>query len=220
MASKVTAKCRHCQKDLPVEHKGPCPYCGKVGKSIIATITEYISVTTSFNAQKVHRYTQKHPRFIALSIALTITSLIAGYLLGGLVGLLIGIIVAILNLWLTPHAINTVVEITSLGNKGMGTKEVKVENTTQQKRFLNKDIYLKLEGIEKKIDSSSRTQRFGILYALGVAFIILGLSYWPGLLELIEIDTGRFYLINPIVLIMLGSITLIGAYIVSRRSRK
>ena len=37
MTSSGTDKCKHCQKDLPVDHKGPCPYCGKVGKIITVT---------------------------------------------------------------------------------------------------------------------------------------------------------------------------------------
>jgi len=76
----------------------------------------------------VHEYTKKHPRFIAISIALTIISSLVGYLLGNLVGLLIGIVVAILNWWLTPHAIETIREITYLGNRARETQEEKVKN--------------------------------------------------------------------------------------------
>ena len=125
MTSSGTAKCKHCQKDLPVDHKGPCPYCGKVGKHIIATFTDYVSITASLNVQKVHKYTKKHSWFISISIVFTIISLSVGYLLGALVGLLIGIIAAMLNWWLTPHAIETIVEITHLGDKGKGAQETK-----------------------------------------------------------------------------------------------
>jgi hypothetical protein len=109
----------------------------------------------------------------------------------------------------------------------MGTEERKnIEKPKQQKGYSDKDIYLKLESIEKKlksvennIDSSKRTQiRIG-LYALGAAFVILGLSLWSDFLQLIGIDTARGS-INPIGYIILGSITIISAHIVSRPRRK
>ena len=104
-----------------------------------------------------------------------------------------------------------------MGTKGKGTQEAKVENNTQQQKdYSHEDIYQKLEGIESKIDSSSRVQKFGIIYALGAAFVILGLSFFPYLLEQIGISTTRFYL-NSIGFIILGSITMIAAYIISRR---
>ena len=118
MTNELRCWCRHCKAELPPDHTGPCPRCGKRGKDCKATVTVSIGLVVSVSAQKIRKYKKKHPRFIAISIAVTITSLVVGYLFGGLVGLLIGIIVAMLNLWLTPHAIETRTEITSLGDKG------------------------------------------------------------------------------------------------------
>jgi RNA polymerase subunit RPABC4/transcription elongation factor Spt4 len=215
MASNVIAKCKHCHKELPPDHKGQCPYCGKVGKSIIATVTDYVSITASFGAQKVKRYTQKHPAFTAISIVLAMIALIVGYLIGGLVGLLVGIIVAILNWWLTPHAIETVVEITHLGDKGKAIQEAEVKDDTQQKGCSHKDICSKLDGIEKKIESGTRIQKFGVVYALGAAFTILGFSQWPGLMDELGIDTARYY-VNSIFFIVIGFYTMIAAFFISR----
>jgi len=220
MTSRLTAKCKHCQKDLPADHKGPCPYCGKVGKNIIATITEHVSITTSLSAQKVKRYTQKHSVFTAISIALTIVALVMGYLIADLVGLLIGIIVAIVNWWLTPYAIETVVEITNLGDKGGEIQETEVkDDAQQQKGYSHKVICSKLDSIEKKIESSTRIQKFGIVYALGAAFAILGFSQWPGLLERLGIDTTRYYA-NSIFYILIGFYTMIVAFFISRQKKK
>lgn len=112
----------------------------------------------------------------------------------------------------------------------MGTKDrnivkkaekAKAENKApQQKGYSHKDIYRKLGDIENKIDSTNRTQIFVFLYALGVAFVILGLSYWPGLLEHIGMDTARFYLTNPVAFIVLGSIVIIYARLFQRAKKK
>lgn len=97
-------------------------------------------------------------------------------------------------------------------------QEAKVEdNIQQQEGHSHEDIYKKLRCIERKIESSSRTQKSGIIYALGAAFVILGLSYWPGLMEHLGMDTARFYFINPVALIVLGFIAMILAYVVGRQ---
>ena len=104
-----------------------------------------------------------------------------------------------------------------MGTKGRETQEAKVENNTQQQPdYSYKAIFQKMESIENKIDSSSQTQILSIFYALGAAFMILGLSYWPGLLEQIGMDTARFYLINPVALLVLGFITMLLAAPISK----
>lgn len=103
-------------------------------------------------------------------------------------------------------------------SKGRRIQEAKVGNNIQkQEGYSQEDIYRKLESIEKKVDSSNRTQKRIALYALGAAFVILGFSYWPGLLEHIGMDTARFYFINPVALIVLGFITMILAYVIGRQ---
>lgn len=221
MTGEVRCWCQHCRKELPPSHTGPCPHCGKTGKDCRVTVRATIGLAASLSAQKAHKYTKRHPRFIAVSIALTVVALVLGYLLGGFVGLLIGMIVAILNWWLTPYTMETVVEITSWGDKRRGMQEAKVENNTQQQEeYSHKDIYSKLEDIEKKVDSSSRTQKSVFLYAIGAAFVILGLSYWPGLLERIGMDTATFYLTNSLGLIVLGFIAIISAIVFQRAQKK
>ena len=215
MANEVKCWCQHCKKELPPSHTGPCPHCGKTGKDYKVTLRDKIGIAASLIAQKTHKYTKKHPLFIGISVVFTIISLSVGYLLGAWAGLLIGIIVAMLNWWITPHAMKTIVEITHLGNKERETQEAKVENDAQKPDYSHKGIYRRLEDIENKIDSTSRTQKFVALYALGVAFIILGFSQWPDFLQLIGIDSSQGSIL-PVGYITLGSITLILARFVSR----
>ncbi len=98
----------------------------------------------------------------------------------------------------------------------MVTKSRKnIKKPRQRKGYSNKDIYLKLESVEKRIYFSHRTQiRIG-LSAVGIAFVILGLSLWSDFLQLIGIDSSQGSIL-PIGYIIMGAITMICAYIVTR----
>ena len=82
----------------------------------------------------------------------------------------------------------------------------------------NEDIYRKLEDLESKVEFSTRIQKFGIVYAIGAAFAILGFSQWPGLLERLGIDTTRYYAYS-IFYILIGSYTMIIAFFISRQKK-
>lgn len=206
MDNEVKCWCKHCGVELPPSHTGPCPKCGKSGKRCEASAMLTIGLVLSHSAQKIHKYIINHPIFIVISIVLTIISLSVGYLLDdALVGLLIGIILAILNLWLTPRVKETIVEITHLGDTGKVAQEAKT------KSYSPEDIYNKLESIEHKIDSSSRTQIRVGLNTLGAALIFLGLSYYLAFLQRVNLDTTTFYSINISGLLALGVFTLVFA---------
>jgi hypothetical protein len=42
--SSVTAKCSHCGTALSPSHVGPCPACGKVGKSVSVGLNDSLSI--------------------------------------------------------------------------------------------------------------------------------------------------------------------------------
>lgn len=88
----------------------------------------------------------------------------------------------------------------------------------QPKSVSNEAIYKKLKNLESEVKSGTQIQKFGILYALGVAFVILGFSLWPGLLEILGLDPTRFYA-NSIVFIVLGITAMIYAYTLSRQKK-
>ena len=83
----------------------------------------------------------------------------------------------------------------------------------------HRNLETKLETIEEKIDSSNRIQKFGILYPMGAAFVILGLTYWPGLMDALGLNTADFYVRTPIALIALGSATMIFAFLMQRNKK-
>lgn len=47
MNNTTTATCQHCKKEVPPDRKGPCPYCGKVGKDITVTLSAVIGLNAS-----------------------------------------------------------------------------------------------------------------------------------------------------------------------------
>jgi hypothetical protein len=86
------------------------------------------------------------------------------------------------------------------------------------KSVTNEDIYKKLEGLEDKVESGTHIQKFGIIYAIGVAFIILGLSLLPAFLQSTGIDMKSFYRINISGLLAVGTFALV--YALSRKRGK
>jgi len=90
----------------------------------------------------------------------------------------------------------------------------------ESKEITNEDIYNKLGAIEDRIEHGSIVQVVLFLFAIGLALVILGLTYWPGLLEKLGIDTTEFYARNPITLIILGMIPVFYAIYLARRMKK
>ena len=56
MTNELRCWCQHCGTELPPDHKGPCPKCGKLGKHFEATLSTTIGLVASLSAQKVHKY--------------------------------------------------------------------------------------------------------------------------------------------------------------------
>jgi hypothetical protein len=52
MSSEVKCWCRHCERELPPSHKGPCPYCGKKGKDCKVTAKATVGISASLRARK------------------------------------------------------------------------------------------------------------------------------------------------------------------------
>jgi hypothetical protein len=94
-------------------------------------------------------------------------------------------------------------------------REKSAKKPKQQQGHSDEDLYRKLDDIEKKVDSGKQAQIRIALDAVGIAFVILGLSLWSDFLQFIGIDTTQGS-INPIFYIILGAITIIFANIVTR----
>jgi hypothetical protein len=52
MSSEVKCWCRHCKRELPPSHTGPCPYCGKKGKDCKVTAKATVGISASLRARK------------------------------------------------------------------------------------------------------------------------------------------------------------------------
>jgi len=182
-----------------------------------------LSMLSSFNLAFVHRWKRK--RFLEIAANVRIKH-VAWFL--GLAGLGICLVktgdtvlgTIFIGLGYTIFIVGT----WKTGGQERGTRETteeaKVENNTQQQEGCsNEDIYSKLARIERKIDFSSLTQRNIAFYALGTAFVILGVSLWPGFLEWIGIGKGSFY-INSIAFWVLGVIPIIYAAVSQRAGKK
>jgi hypothetical protein len=63
MSGEEKCWCRHCKKELPPSHKGPCPYCGKIGKDCKVTTTTTLVISSNLRARKkrkgVGRFTKE-----------------------------------------------------------------------------------------------------------------------------------------------------------------
>jgi cation transport ATPase len=52
MPNEVKCWCRHCKKELPPNHTGTCPYCGKSGKDYTATINTAVEISSRLKVRK------------------------------------------------------------------------------------------------------------------------------------------------------------------------
>jgi hypothetical protein len=63
MSSEVKCWCRHCKRELPPSHTGPCPYCGKKGKDCKVIAKATVGISASLRARKkqkgVGRFTKE-----------------------------------------------------------------------------------------------------------------------------------------------------------------
>lgn len=106
------AVCAHCGVDVPVEHSGPCPSCGKEGKLVKLTLQDSITVHSSLSWETRKEYYQKHKGALSVVVAIAILSPFLGLVLAGLCGVVVGLVLSFLSYFLGPKAITKVIEIT------------------------------------------------------------------------------------------------------------
>jgi hypothetical protein len=105
-----TAKCSHCGHRLAPTHTGPCPNCGKTGKTIEIELVSEVNIATSLSWVKRREYVQKRPVLNVLLWAVTIGSPFIGLLAGGPIGVAIGLVVGLVTQLLGPYAITKIIE--------------------------------------------------------------------------------------------------------------
>ena len=118
-ANTTGARCSHCGHRLSPSHQGPCPNCGKTGKTVEVAITEELNIASSLSWEKRHEYLEKRPGLSATLWTVGIAAPIVGFFAGAIPGLILGLVVAVASLIVGPFAVIKVREIT----RGGGTDE-------------------------------------------------------------------------------------------------
>ena len=83
MTSEVRCWCRHCKAELPPNHTGPCPHCGKLGKDCKATATTVVGVKESVSGTHKPEWSGK-----SLTILFGITGILLSVVILGILTLL------------------------------------------------------------------------------------------------------------------------------------
>lgn len=111
MNSDMKATCKYCGAALPLEHKGPCPKCGKEGKEIIGIVNKTIPLTESLRRFTRTEFFDKNPIFIWLNWAIVIGAPLLGLFLSGIVGAFAGFAFGVLSNSVSPYAARKIIRI-------------------------------------------------------------------------------------------------------------
>ncbi|CAG1013751.1 hypothetical protein [Geobacter sp.] len=106
------ANCVHCGIDIPVEHSGPCPSCGKEGKTVKLTLHESITIHSSLSWETRKEYYQKHKGALLVVVAITVLSPFLGLVIVGPIGVVVGLALGGISYYLGPIATIKVIEKT------------------------------------------------------------------------------------------------------------
>ena len=101
-----TTKCSHCGVDLSLNHKGPCPNCGEIGKTYNVFITETINASDSLSwMQERKQIINERPWIRWFLLIFDLVSIITGFFLAQWIGAIIGIVLIILGEIFVPKTI-------------------------------------------------------------------------------------------------------------------
>lgn len=103
--------CKNCGVELPTDHSGPCPKCGKTGRHIHAEVKEDIVISEKGYLKSTKEYIKKNFKDILLMKLIVIIGLIVGFFISGIIGAIIGIIIAITTDLLAFRPVEKIKEI-------------------------------------------------------------------------------------------------------------
>ena len=105
-------KCSHCGQERSEKDKGPCPNCGKTGKTFIVNVKENgLRISGSLNWKHTREYYEKNSGIHYVVIAITIGSPFVGLFIAGISGVLVGLIFGLLSYFIGPKAATKIREI-------------------------------------------------------------------------------------------------------------
>ncbi len=96
------ANCKHCGFELPVEHVGPCPNCGRRGKIVHKYLSGSVSSTGTLSLTRIREYYEQNPKALWFFVSFTVASIALGFLLGGIPGVIIGVVLDVIAYFVTP----------------------------------------------------------------------------------------------------------------------
>lgn len=106
------AYCKWCETPLSPAHTGPCPNCGKTGKKSEVSVSEIITLRSSYSLETRGEFFEENPLIRWFLLILDFVFPLFGYFLGGYIGVIIGLFISIISELLSPYAIVKVREIT------------------------------------------------------------------------------------------------------------
>jgi hypothetical protein len=105
------AQCAGCGQQLPLDHTGPCPSCGTVGKKYNVSIQETLNVRETLGWQHMREYYEKHRVLLPTVVIITVGAPFLGLVLAGWTGVGVGLVVGIATFFLSLRAVTKVREI-------------------------------------------------------------------------------------------------------------
>jgi hypothetical protein len=105
----ATARCSHCGISLPVSHEGPCPECGKTGKTIATVLQGTLTTRGTLDLMRERKeIIQQRPWLRKALLIFDVAVLIGGLWLAALPGFLIGLVLLFLGEVLGPKTIERI----------------------------------------------------------------------------------------------------------------
>ncbi len=103
--------CSHCQTPLSNDHVGPCPECGKTGKTVSVRMAAGMELAGSISWETRRKYYEKNPWVLAGVIAITVGSSVIGLVMGGPLGVVVGLVLGAISFAIGPWAATRIIEI-------------------------------------------------------------------------------------------------------------
>jgi hypothetical protein len=107
-----SSKCAHCGRELPEDHSGPCPSCGKTGRILTEVVNDRIGISDSVEYTSIREYYEKNVWLIVIVIAITVFSSLIGFVIGVFLGVTARLALGALSFILSPKALMKIKEIT------------------------------------------------------------------------------------------------------------
>ncbi len=116
MPEERTAWCsnQECKSPLPLDHSGPCPKCGKTGKTIGIQLSVTAKGVPSISGSRIREYVRYNKLALVTLAVITLVSPLVSILLPALYGLLVSYALAGLGLIIGYRAFIRIREIERL----------------------------------------------------------------------------------------------------------